>query len=54
MLNDTVMVVRKDISPLQRLTIEALIVLDVHATDLIKEELIDKGVSSTSHFQWLS
>jgi dynein heavy chain len=40
MLHDTVLVVRKDITPLQRSTIEALIVLDVHATDLINDDLI--------------
>jgi dynein heavy chain len=54
MLQDTVLVVRKDISALQRSTIEALIVLDVHATDLIKTDLVDKGVSVPSHFMWIS
>jgi glutamine phosphoribosylpyrophosphate amidotransferase len=34
-LNDTVKVVRTDINNLQRATLEALIVLDVHAKDVI-------------------
>lgn len=54
MLQDTVLVVRRDISALQRSTIEALIVLDVHATDLIKTDLVDRGVSVPSHFNWIS
>jgi hypothetical protein len=40
-LLDTVEVVRTDISKLNRATIEALIVLDVHAKEVIKAELID-------------
>ena len=53
-LQGTVSVVRKDISNLQRATLEALIVLDVHAKDVIKDELIDKGVASAADFAWLS
>jgi dynein heavy chain len=40
-LNETVGVVRTDINKLQRLTLEALIVLDVHAKEVIKDELLD-------------
>jgi len=36
--------VRTNIGHLQRCTLEAMIVLDVHAKDVIKAELIDKGV----------
>jgi dynein heavy chain len=41
-LNDTVGVVRTEISKLQRATLEALIVLDVHAKEVVQQELIDK------------
>jgi hypothetical protein len=38
------MVVRKEITKLQRATLEALIVLDVHAKDVVKDDLIDKNI----------
>ena len=53
-LNDTVGVVRTDISKLQRATLEALIVLDVHAKDVIQQELIDKQISDPTDFGWLA
>jgi len=53
-LLDTVEVVRTDISKLNRATIEALIVLDVHAKEVIKAELIDHQISDTNDFKWLS
>ena len=40
-LEETVGVVRTDISSLNRCTLEALIVLDVHAKEVIKNELLD-------------
>ena len=51
---DTVEVVRTNISKLNRATIEALIVLDVHAKEVIKAELIDNNISDTNDFKWLS
>lgn len=51
---DTVEVVRTDISKLNRATIEALIVLDVHAKEVIKAELIDNQISDCNDFKWLS
>lgn len=53
-LIDTVGVVRSDISNLQRGTMEALIVLDVHAKDVIKQELVDKEICDPNNFAWLS
>lgn len=53
-LQQTVLVVRKDISKLQRATLEALIVLDVHARDVVKDDLLDAQISSASDFAWLS
>ena len=47
-------VVRTNITALQRCTLEALIVLDVHAKDVIKAELVDKNISSPSEFAWLA
>lgn len=51
-LLNTVAVVRSDINNLQRATLEALIVLDVHAKDVIKDELVDKEISDHSVFAW--
>ena len=53
-LNGTVFVVRTDINKLQRATLEALIVLDVHAKDCIKTDLINKEISDPNDFGWLS
>ena len=45
--------VRQEISKLQRCTLEALVVLDVHAKDVVQNTLIDAGVSSPNDFAWL-
>lgn len=53
-LMSTVNVVRNPgLSGLDRCTLEALIVLDVHAQDVIKEELIDEGKCSATDYAWL-
>ena len=53
-LNETVALIRsKTISNLTRITIKALIVIDVHAKDVL-EELVNNNVSSENDFQWLS
>lgn len=53
-LNETVALIRsKTISNLTRITIKALIVIDVHAKDVL-EELVHNNVSSENDFQWLS
>jgi hypothetical protein len=36
------------------MTLEALIVLDVHAKDVIKDELVDKEISDPNVFAWLA
>lgn len=46
--------VRTNISRLQRCTLEALIVLDVHAKDVIQDELVANNVCDASEFAWLS
>ena len=53
-LNDTVAVVRTKIDKLQRCTLEALIVLDVHNKDVIKSELIDQNINDPNEFAWLA
>jgi dynein heavy chain len=45
--------VRTPITPLQRCTIEAMIVLDVHAKEVIKTDLIDVNESSSASFAWM-
>jgi hypothetical protein len=48
-----VTLVRSPITALQRCTIEAMIVLDVHAKDVIKDDLIDMNEASHTSFAWL-
>ena len=45
-------VVRGEISRLQRCTIEALVVLEVHSRDVIRE-LLDHNITSPTEFAWL-
>ncbi|KAL4712586.1 hypothetical protein ACJJTC_007181 [Scirpophaga incertulas] len=53
-LNETVAVIRRsDISKLSSITVKALIVIDVHAKDVIYE-LIGKNVTEVTDFQWLA
>jgi len=51
LLQDIVELVRSDISSLDRCTIEALIVLDVHNRDCIVQ-LVDKQVEKVNDFAW--
>jgi dynein heavy chain len=53
-LNDTVGVVRKEIDKLQRSTLEALIVLDVHNKDVIQNDLISNNINDPNEFLWLA
>jgi len=53
-LQGIVGVVRTNISRLQRATLEALVVLDVHARDVIKSELLENQISSPTEFAWLA
>ncbi|XP_046961667.1 dynein axonemal heavy chain 12 [Vanessa cardui] len=53
-LNETVAVIRRtDLSKLSSITVKALIVIDVHAKDVI-QELIEKDVTEVTDFQWLA
>lgn len=51
MINKMVAIVRKDLNILQRTLMGALIVLDVHARDVVTE-LIQKAVKSLNDFEF--
>mmetsp|Transcript_42407 Transcript_42407/g.49472 ORF Transcript_42407/g.49472 Transcript_42407/m.49472 type:complete len:164 (+) Transcript_42407:3472-3963(+) len=53
-LNETVDVVRSEIDKLQRCTLEALIVLDVHNKDVINQDLIQQNINDLNEFAWLA
>jgi len=53
-LEDTVTLIRsKDITNLARITIRALIVIDVHAKDVV-EDLTKHNIETENDFQWLA
>jgi dynein heavy chain len=52
-LKDLTALVRTPISKLGRKTMEALLVIEVHARDVVKR-FIDKGLDSQADFEWLS
>jgi dynein heavy chain, axonemal len=51
-MNGLVGLVRTNINALQRCTIEAMIVLDVHNKEVIKTEMIDKKEANVNAFAW--
>lgn len=53
-LNETVAIIRRtDLTKLNSITVKALIVIDVHAKDVIFE-LVGKNVTEVTDFQWLA
>lgn len=49
-MNNIVALVRTNITRLERCTLEAMIVLDVHARDVIQNDLIKNNVCDASEF----
>ena len=49
MITKMVAIVRKDLNTLQRMLMGALIVIDVHARDVVTE-LVEKGVKNLNDF----
>lgn len=52
LLEDIVELVRSDISAIDRCTVEALIVLDVHNKDTVIEQLVKPGIEKSADFAW--
>ncbi|XP_019911214.2 dynein heavy chain 1, axonemal [Esox lucius] len=52
-LGDLVKLVRGHVSKMQRAVLSALIVIEVHAKDVVAK-LVDEGVSSVNDFEWIS
>lgn len=53
-LDDLIVLIRdRGLKPVERLTLEALVVLEVHARDVL-HEMAEKGVDSIDSFDWLA
>ena len=52
-LEDIVNLIRSGLTPLERITLGALIVIQVHNKDVVKE-LIEKSVEKVTSFDWQS
>lgn len=53
LLLEIVELVRGDISKIDRITLGVLVVIEVHAKDVVKE-MIDQAVKDPTEFEWLA
>lgn len=53
LLLEIVDLVRGDISKIDRITLGVLVVIEVHAKDVLKE-MIDQAVKDPNEFEWLA
>jgi dynein heavy chain len=51
-LNNSVMLVRQKLTKLAKISVNALIVIDVHARDVIAK-MVDKQISDINAFEWI-
>jgi dynein heavy chain len=52
-LASTVMLVRQKLSKLAKISVNALIVIDVHAKDVV-QNLVETNISDKNAFEWVS
>ncbi|RUS78759.1 hypothetical protein EGW08_013475 [Elysia chlorotica] len=52
-LDDLRNLVRQDISKIGRMTLSALIVIEVHARDVV-QKIVDEGINDANDFEWIS
>ena len=52
-IEDIVLMVRTELKPMERITIKALVVIDVHARDVVGR-LRDMNIQSVADFEWSS
>jgi len=52
-LNELVEIIREDLNEVEMITIGSLIVLDVHAKDVV-EDLMKQNTNNLEAFEWVS
>ena len=52
-LGDLVQLVRGDLSKISRMIMSALIVIEVHARDVVAK-MLEEGVKNVNDFEWIS
>ena len=52
-LDDLRNLVRQDISKIGRMTLSALIVIEVHARDVV-QKIVDEDINDANDFEWIS
>ena len=52
-LSEVVVLIRSELTSLERMTLSALIVIDVHAKKVIRD-LLERGIDNITDFDWIS